>query len=167
MARVTPEQLKLMQLKIDKRKKFPNKETFKYNEDAPTDSIFIPNEVKSKKNSKRLLPFRKKDGKCGCKTISSKQYLDYANTTIGYYEANCLVFAQMIKNLTPPYNIEFTFAMTTKRKFDYNNLSQGVQDLMVQAGWLEDDHYGFVKPFFGDVIVDKEKPGVYIKVLNA
>ena len=166
MARMTPEQLKLMQLKIKQRSK--EKQDFNYSTDVPKDSIFIPGEVKSKKNSKRLIPYNEKGtGKCKCRQISSKAYMEYVDETLFHYQANQSDFAQMIKGMTPPYNIQFTFAMSTKRKFDYNNLAQGVQDLMVTNGWLEDDNYAYIKPFFGDVIVDKDNPGVYISIYNA
>lgn len=161
--RLTPEQVDLMRLKVANNSKQSN---FKYSDIKPDHAIFIPHEVKSKKNSKRLIPYKKGE-QCKCRQISSEAYLDYAKSSGDHYKACRLVFAQMIKDLQPPYNIEFTFVMSTKRKFDYNNLAQGVQDLMVEHGWLEDDNYTFVKPFFGDVIVDKENPGVYIKVLNA
>lgn len=65
-----------------------------------------------------------------------------------------------------PILMHFKFFMPTKRKFDYNNLSQGVQDVMVQRGILPDDDYAHIIPVFhGDmagVYIDKERPRVEV-----
>ena len=70
-----------------------------------------------------------------------------------------------LKGKKKPYDIEFTFYRKTKRKFDYINAAQIVQDLMVKYGWLDDDNCTEMKPYFGNYVHQKKNPGVLIKIL--
>jgi Holliday junction resolvase RusA-like endonuclease len=74
-------------------------------------------------------------------------------------------FLEMLKGKRKPYKIEFTFVRNSRRKFDYINPAQTVQDMMVKYGYLEDDNVTIMIPFFGKYSVDKEGAGVYIRVL--
>ena len=58
------------------------------------------------------------------------------------------------------------FLRSSKRKFDYINPAQTVQDLMVKYDWIEDDNCDIIVPHFSGYRVDKENPGVIIKVLK-
>ena len=68
--------------------------------------------------------------------------------------------------ITPIYYIEFQFLRRTKRTFDYNNMSQIIQDSMVKFGWISDDNVRVMKPYFADPILDRVNPGVIIKILK-
>ena len=72
----------------------------------------------------------------------------------------------LVKGKKKPYNIEFTFYRKTKRKFDYINAAQIVQDLMVKYGWIDDDNCTEMKPYFGNYVHQKDNPGVKIKILK-
>mgnify|MGYP003154210750 CR=1 FL=1 len=71
----------------------------------------------------------------------------------------------MIKEKEAPYKISFKFHRSTRRKFDYINPAQTVQDLMVKYNWIEDDNCNYIIPYFEEYEYNKEKPGVTIKVL--
>lgn len=76
----------------------------------------------------------------------------------------------MIKGLQKPLMIGFHFVRDSKRKYDYCNMLQICQDMMVKHQWIEDDNVDemYPVPFKVDgkySTVDKSKPGVYIKVL--
>ena len=93
----------------------------------------------------------------------------------------------MCEGKTSPITIEFTFVRIDKKRFDYGNLSQIVLDCMTgqafhpvtrnklvnqrnkelrqEMCWIEDDSMNYVKPAYGDFIVSKDNPGVYIRVL--
>ena len=79
---------------------------------------------------------------------------------------NGITLPTMLKGKKKPYNIEFTFYRKTKRKFDYINAAQIVQDLMVKHGWIDDDNCTEMKPYFGNYVHQKDNPGVFIKVLK-
>ena len=80
------------------------------------------------------------------------------------YIANKVAFQRLLKGKQKPYRIVFGFTRKTRRKFDYINAAQIVQDMMVKAGWVDDDDCANVKPYFMDHEVDKEKPGVLISI---
>lgn len=75
-------------------------------------------------------------------------------------------FLKLIKGLNKPLHISFYFIRSSRRKFDYINPAQTVQDLMVKYGWIEDDDIHNLVPHFHGYEVDKEKAGVIIKVLK-
>jgi Holliday junction resolvase RusA-like endonuclease len=58
-----------------------------------------------------------------------------------------------------PYVIIFRLRRKTRRKFDYNNLFQGVLDAMVKAGYLPDDDMSHVIPVPAEWVHAKDNPG--------
>jgi len=126
---------------------------------------FIPYQVPSKKNS-RITFTNKKTGKVI--NIPSKAYTEYKNATKAYW----IAFGKEFKNtmaslkMSFPVNIEMTFIRKTNQVVDYFGPGESVFDLMSDFGWWSDDSVRFAKPFFGDMIVDKSRPGVIIKLLT-
>lgn len=122
------------------------------------EAIFIKGNVASSKNGRQWT---------GRRSVASKSCQKYYKISKDEWACpiNKKKFLAMCKGKTAPYNVEFTFVRDSKRRFDYINPCQTVQDLMVKAGWIEDDNSNFIKPSFGDYQYDKENPGVYIRVL--
>ena len=89
----------------------------------------------------------------------------YIKETKDIYQETGIYFKELIKDKEAPYKISFKFIRGSRRKFDYVNPLQTVQDLMVKYDWLEDDNMTYLIPVLDDYEYDKEKPGVYIKVL--
>tara|TARA_R100001443_G_scaffold9108_1_gene18657 strand:+ start:9306 stop:9674 length:369 start_codon:yes stop_codon:yes gene_type:complete len=118
--------------------------------------IFIAGNVPSSKNGKRWT---------GKYLIHSKTTMNYIKESKEDYVSNRKKFLDMIEGKQPPYKISFTFHRSTRRKFDYINPAQTVQDLMVKYQWIEDDNCEFIRPFFDEYTYDKENPGVTIKIL--
>ena len=124
--------------------------------------IFIPGNVPSSKNSKQWT---------GKMLIHSKPTRNYIRDTKQLYiqakeEFNSQVVDKAGIEPSYPIHIDFYFVRSSRRKFDYINPAQTVQDLMVKWGWIEDDNCDIIIPHFSGYHVDKEKPGVLIKVLN-
>lgn len=120
--------------------------------------IFIPNEVRSKKNSRRFVGHGM--------LIASKACMQYYKDSQPYWEQEKDDFLEMIKDLKPPYKVEFTFVRQTKRRFDYMNLGQTVADEMVKYRWILDDDFKNLNPSFGEVQFDRNNQGVIIKVIK-
>jgi Holliday junction resolvase RusA-like endonuclease len=81
-----------------------------------------------------------------------------------------LKFQGSCKGKDRPLKIGFYFVRDSRRKFDFVNIVQTVQDLMVRAEWLADDNMDEMVPVPVEVDgtfyrVDKYHPGVYIMVL--
>lgn len=140
--------------------------------------IFIPGEVPSSKNSKEIgFIFLKRGtpGKIFVERNGSmmpvRLNLNSSNATKRYvkerfidYVANRAKFKQMIEGYQKPYRICFKLVRGTKRKFDYINAAQIVQDMMVEHGWIDDDDCQNVRPYFLEYEVDKNNPGVLISI---
>jgi hypothetical protein len=120
--------------------------------------IFIPFNTPSSKNS-RIFNIKLK------RSLPSKLTSEYMKNTSKIYKEEKDNFLKLIEDKEKPYKIEFSFNRKDKRKFDLINAAQIVQDLMVKYEWLEDDNYTILHTSFGNVTIDKEKPGVIIKVL--
>ena len=73
-------------------------------------------------------------------------------------------FLKELKKHNAPYTISFKFIRNSKRKFDYVNPLQTVQDLMVKYEWIEDDNADFLLPVLEPYEYNKVKPGVLITI---
>jgi len=122
-----------------------------------SNEIYIPFNVSSSKNSKQWT---------GKYLINSKTTREYIKNTKPFYREAKDKFLKMVKGLEPPYHVDFYFIRSSKRKFDYINPAQTVQDLMVKNYWIEDDDIHNLIPHFSGYEVDKDKAGVIIKVLR-
>ena len=120
------------------------------------DGVFIPGNVPSSKNSKQWT---------GKYLIHSKTVRNYIKNTKQDWIKNKELFEDLIKGKEMPYKIKFTFTRNSRRKFDYINPCQTVQDLMVQYDYIQDDNCDCILPVFGEYLYNKEKSGVLIEVL--
>lgn len=124
--------------------------------------IFIPGEVPSKKNSQQILF-----------NPQTKRHFISVNALVAKYERQSKIFYNQNREIFKlqsqgkpyPLEVEFTYQRRTKQPFDFNNLSQMVQDMMVSCGWIEDDNFNFLIPATPKVVFNKELYGVWIKVL--
>jgi len=97
--------------------------------------------------------------------VSSKTTRNWEKATKEQFIQLRDVFFKMIEDKDYPLKIEFTFVRDSKRKFDYINPAQTIQDAMVKHGWIPDDNCDIIVPSFGPYILDRENPGVWLKVL--
>jgi hypothetical protein len=117
--------------------------------------IFINGNVPSSKNGKRWT---------GKYLIHSKTTMRYIKDSKEEYLVNTYPFQEFVKGLVTPYIIHFKFYRKSRRKFDYVNPLQTVQDLMVKYNWLEDDSSDHLLPMFDTYEYSKDKPGVLITI---
>jgi Holliday junction resolvase RusA-like endonuclease len=122
-------------------------------------SFFIPGNVPSSKNSKRIV-------RHGNKTliIHSKITMDYIKRSENAWIISGQFFRNTAFNFKRPLRIEFEFIRDSRRKFDYINPAQTVQDLMVKYGWIDDDNCDEIIPIFLPYKYDKKNPGVNIYI---
>jgi len=129
---------------------------------------FIPYQVPSKKNSQQLYIRKSNNGSQVPSTTTSQRYKDYISATKNYWEVFGNEFRNSIEKLKilPPYQIHFTFIRSTKQKVDYVGPLESCQDIMQDFKWIENDDAYTMKPHLGDIEVDKQNPGVRIKLLK-
>lgn len=123
--------------------------------------IFIPGSVPSSKNSKIFTR--------GRKLIWSKAASLYRKNSKESFILNREHFLSMLNGKEKPYIICFHFVRATKHKYDFVNVVQTIQDLMVEYEYIEDDNIDIMLPF--PLLMDnkyssynKENPGVYIEI---
>lgn len=128
-------------------------------------SIFIPGEIGSSKNSKKIAFNPKTRQRYVIDSVPVERYKKHAGILWQNEKKN---FDRMTAGLLKPYKIEFQFIRKTKRSFDFINMLQLPLDMMVKYGWIQDDDYLNVVPCINpDVIFDKNNPGVRIKVIKS
>ena len=91
--------------------------------------------------------------------------MNYIKNTKDVWLENRDCFLSMIENKEMPYTVSFKFIRNSRRKFDYINPAQTVQDLMVKYDYIQDDNCDCIIPSFGRYEYNKEGSGVIIKVL--
>ena len=119
--------------------------------------ITIYGELYSSKNSKRIVKFGNKMA-----LIASKQYMASVKPIEQQLVLNRGKWLRMAEGYEKPLKIVFKIYRKTHRKFDYVNIIQGLQDLMVKCGWLPDDNADEIIPVFEPYDVDKDNPRVEI-----
>jgi len=138
-----------------------------------TKEWFISGNVPSLKNSKVITKFGLQHSKTVKKYLSSKGIQDYSpsNKTVKDYVKRPNIFRQEayglreeLKKNEKPYKIGMYFVRDSTRKFDYINSSHIILDLMSAHCIIEDDNMDEVIPVFLGYHVDKNKPGVIIKI---
>jgi hypothetical protein len=119
--------------------------------------------VISKKNSPKIIVF----GKSGRYSISaSDRYIEYEKLAKLQLSGRKSMVA--IENY--PIFLHFQFFNETNRVFDFNNLSQGPQDILTQMGIIPDDSYRYCIPVFfgkhGGSFKDKENPRLVMTITD-
>tara|TARA_R110002126_G_scaffold47605_3_gene133357 strand:+ start:7804 stop:8178 length:375 start_codon:yes stop_codon:yes gene_type:complete len=123
--------------------------------------IFIEGNVPSSKNSKQWT---------GRMLIKSKATRTYEAATEQAWRENKEQFLDEVRLKPVPFRVGFYFVRGSRHKYDWVNPVQTIQDLMVKHEWMEDDNTTVMvpMPFKRNGVFDhydKERPGVYIKVL--
>jgi hypothetical protein len=135
--------------------------------------VFIPGQVPSSKNSQQWI------GKALIKSKTVQNYLkehgiksySVRERQVQEYKTRPNTFRACVSSLEGvikhyPCRLEFTFTRKTKAKFDLINAAQILQDLLVAHQIIPDDSYEYLIPVFNEkTTVDKDNPGVTIKVL--
>jgi len=117
--------------------------------------IFIPGNTPSSKNGRQWT---------GKYSVGSDATQKYYKESKEHWLAHKDEFLKMLEGKKKPYKLHMLFVRGSRRKFDYINPAQTIQDQMVKYGWLEDDNMTQVIPVFEPYLYDKENPGCYITV---
>lgn len=116
----------------------------------------IPLPPVTKKNSMQIVQ-NKKTGRPFL--LPSAKYREYEK------EAAWFLKPLPSRPIDCPVNIECRFYLPTRRRTDLTNLLEAVDDLMVNARIIEDDHYGIVAAHDGSrCFWDKENPRTEIVI---
>lgn len=113
----------------------------------------IPIAPVTKKNSQRIVKLGKRYA-----IMPSKQYK-------AYEKAAALFMPLEISNITAPVTVQAVFYMRERRRVDLTNLLEALDDVMVHAGLLADDHCKIIVSHDGSrVAYDKDHPRTEVTV---
>lgn len=114
---------------------------------------FIPGNTPSSKNSRQWT---------GKYFITSKTVTKYRQETNSVYITLKKSFREEFDKLELPVYVTFKFLRGSRRKFDYVNPLQTVQDDMEKHGWIDNDNCENLIPVLEKYEYNKEAPGVII-----
>lgn len=91
--------------------------------------------------------------------MPSKKYKQYEAAAVPY------LLPRPPRPIECSLNIKCLFYLPTRRRTDLTNLLEAVDDLLVHAGIIADDHYGIVTGHDGSrVLYDKDNPRTEITI---
>ena len=126
------------------------------------EKLTILGELYSSKNSKKI--FRTSNGKF----IIAKSDRSKQQETIGQWQLKDLrnkqIWAVMMNGKTYPIRLRFKIFRSKKGRWDYQNITQNILDILVMAGYIPDDDADHVIPEYEQYEIDKIKPRVEITI---
>jgi hypothetical protein len=138
-------------------------------------TVFIPYNVPSKKRA--YIPVIKKKIVNGFPRhtsgmVKAKHIVRYENITREFFMKYREWFIEKTADMRPPLVVQLKFVrQSVATRWDYNNLSAIITDLMVTHGWVTDDNIDSlvtIPPLDGGKMYlnSQEAPGVFITVLR-
>lgn len=113
--------------------------------------ITVPLAPITKKNSMRIMRNRKTGKR---RIMPSQQYMDYEVAALWHCKR-----AKVQRPIEEPVEVKCLFYMPTRRRVDLTNLLESIDDVLVRAGVLKDDHSGIIVSHDGSrVLYDKDNP---------
>lgn len=125
-------------------------------------TLTLPVELYSSKNGQQII-YNKRLGRMMVikKAIARQQEKDLKVLL----DANRKTWEKMTTDKIFPLKVGFYVYRKTRRRFDWVNIVQGLQDAMVKNKYLPDDSAMYLTPIFLGFDVDADNPRVEISVL--
>lgn len=121
--------------------------------------ITIPMPPVTKKNSMRIVRNRKTGKR---RIMPSQQYMDYEAEALWHCKR-----ARVQRPIEEPVEVKCLFYMPTRRRVDLTNLLESIDDVLVSAGVLKDDHSGIIVSHDGSrVLYDKQNPRTEVYIAD-
>ena len=124
--------------------------------------ITLPLELHSSKNGQQIIYSKKLDRPLIVKKISARVQDNQLKVML---MANKHAWEKMIEGKKFPLKVGLYVYRKTRRRFDWVNIVQGLQDAMVKGGYLPDDSAQYLTPVFLGWDVDGQNPRVEISIL--
>ena len=125
-------------------------------------TITLEIELRSAKNE-RMIIYNKKENRPMIIKKSIARIEEHTLKTL--LIANKRIWDKMIEDKSFPLKVGFFVYRKTRRRFDWINIVQGLQDAMVKNGYIPDDSAHYLTPVFLGWDVDGTNPRVEICVL--
>lgn len=121
--------------------------------------ITVPLAPVTKKNSMRIVRNRKTGKR---RIMPSQQYMDYEAEALWHCKR-----AKVQRPIDEPVEVKCLFYMPTRRRVDLTNLLESIDDVLVRAGVIKDDHSGIIVSHDGSrVLYDKQNPRTEVYIAD-
>lgn len=128
----------------------------------PIKDFYIPGEVRSSKNTMRIM--KRRDGSQFI--MKGKIATKGEKLTEWDYKGGASAFRNVCEHLPSPLFIKFTFIMSADIAFDFGNLSQGPADQMQKYNWIRNDNRREFVPIYNPIVyIHPAMAGLVISVL--
>jgi Holliday junction resolvase RusA-like endonuclease len=126
-------------------------------------SYTIPLDPRTKKNHQMIAGSGQRCPYCG---KHKKQFIRQGKAHSEYIiNAYPYLMPKPVAPISAPVRVQYLFYMGTRRKVDSLNLCAAADDLLVEAGVLEDDNSAIIKNHDGTrVLYDKQNPRTEIYI---
>lgn len=124
--------------------------------------ITLPIELHSSKNGQQIIYNKRLERMMVIKKESARKQDGELKILL---MTNKRTWEKMVTDKPFPLKVGFYVYRKTKRRFDWVNIVQGLQDAMVKNGWLPDDSAIYLTPVFLGWDVDGQNPRVELTVL--
>lgn len=124
--------------------------------------ISLPLELHSSKNGQQIIYNKRLERPMVIKKAIARQQDNELKILL---MANKAKWNKMIEDKEYPLKVGFYVYRKTRRRFDWINIVQGLQDAMVRNKYLPDDSAIYLTPYFLGWDVDSNNPRVEISVL--
>lgn len=124
-----------------------------YKKSIITMEFFISGNTASSKNSQRII---------GKRLIKSKVAMRCFNNYIPQLLSIKSKWLKETADKPKPLHLHIQFVRDSRRRFDYINACQTLQDCMVKAGLIKDDNANELLPIFEPYLYNKNNGGVYV-----
>lgn len=128
--------------------------------------IRIYGEIHSSKNSRQIHTNRKTGRQFVAKSKAAKADEEMFDEQLSLQILRWEEMAGTEDNRSYPLRVYFRFIRKTHARWDFANLVQGVADAMVKVGYIPDDDVEHFIPEYDGHSVDKENPGVVIRLAS-
>lgn len=121
--------------------------------------ITVPLAPITKKTHMRIVHNRKTGKRF---IMPSQQYMDYEAEAVWHCKR-----ARVQRPIYEPVEVKCLFYMPTRRRVDLTNLLESIDDVLVMAGVLKDDHSGIIVSHDGSrVLYDKDNPRTEVYIAD-
>jgi Holliday junction resolvase RusA-like endonuclease len=124
--------------------------------------ITLPLELHSSKNGQQIIYNKRLERMMVIKKAVARQQDSQLKILL---MANKRTWDKMVTDKSFPLKVGFYVYRKTRRRFDWVNIVQGLQDAMVKNGYLPDDSANYLTPVFLGWDVDSQNPRVEVSVL--
>ncbi|NTU49289.1 MAG: hypothetical protein HGA87_00070 [Desulfobulbaceae bacterium] len=132
-------------------------------------TFVIPGNLISSKNSRNVVPVKKKDGTTKRVPMKSKAAKNDETALMSLFlehKAFRVAWLEKIAQTGFPVRLRIKIYRQTRARCDAGNITQNLFDCMVKSGLLPDDSMDYILPYYEPYEVDSKNPRTEINIVE-